>query len=72
MNLDQTAEKEKMIEAYHAYLENTAGSKKALKELLSKKNIKTSSTVSKDKSESSSKQNESSEKFEVKADKDDS
>lgn len=35
MNLDQTAEKTKMIEAYRAYLENTAGSKQALKELLS-------------------------------------
>jgi hypothetical protein len=42
MNLDQTAEKEKMIEAYHAYLENTTGSKKALKELLSKKYFKNS------------------------------
>jgi hypothetical protein len=39
MRLDQTAEKEKMIEAYHAYLENTPGSKKALEELL--KNNKT-------------------------------
>lgn len=35
MNLDQTAEKTKMIDAYRAYLENTAGSKQALKELLS-------------------------------------
>lgn len=34
MHLDQTAEKEKMIEAYHAYLESTPGSKKALEELL--------------------------------------
>ena len=34
MHLDQTAEKEKMKEAYHAYLENTPGSKKALQELL--------------------------------------
>ena len=42
MNLDQTAEKEKMIEAYHAYLENTAGSKKALKELLTKHHFKKS------------------------------
>jgi hypothetical protein len=42
MNLDQTAEKEKMIEAYHAYLENTEGSKKALKELLSKHHFKNS------------------------------
>lgn len=36
MNLDQTAEKERMADAYHAYLENSPGSKKALKELLSK------------------------------------
>jgi hypothetical protein len=39
MNLDTTAEKEKMIDAYHAYLENTPGSKKALHELLTKKHL---------------------------------
>lgn len=39
MNLDSTAEKEKMIDAYHAYLENTPGSKKALHELLTKKHL---------------------------------
>jgi hypothetical protein len=37
MNLYKTAEKEKMVKAYHAYLENTPGSKKALEELLNKK-----------------------------------
>lgn len=39
MNLDTTAEKEKMKDAYHAYLENTPGSKKALHELLTKKHL---------------------------------
>jgi hypothetical protein len=39
MNLDSTAEKEKMKDAYHAYLENTPGSKKALQELLSRKHV---------------------------------
>ena len=39
MNLDTTAEKEKMKDAYHAYLENTPGSKKALQELLTKKHL---------------------------------
>lgn len=36
MNLDQTAESLHMTGAYHAYLENTPGSKKALEELLKK------------------------------------
>ena len=39
MNLDTTAEKDKMKDAYHAYLENTPGSKKALHELLTKKHL---------------------------------
>ena len=39
MNLDTTAEKEKMKDVYHAYLENTPGSKKALHELLTKKHL---------------------------------
>merc|ERR1719468_620767 len=37
MNLDQTSESLHMTGAYHAYLENTPGSKKALEELLLKK-----------------------------------
>ena len=38
MNLDQTADNQKMANAYRAYLENTPGSKKALEELLTKGN----------------------------------
>jgi hypothetical protein len=37
MNLDRTVENGNMASAYHAYLENTPGSKKALQELLDKK-----------------------------------
>lgn len=37
MSLDQTSESLSMSGAYHAYLENTPGSKKALEELLTKK-----------------------------------
>ena len=40
MNLDLTVEKVKMVEVYHAYLENSAGSKKALEEVLSNKQKK--------------------------------
>ena len=39
MNLDSTA-KGKMVGTYHAYLENTPGSRKALNELLTKKHVK--------------------------------
>lgn len=37
MNLDQTVDNETMMRAYEAYLSNTPGSKKALEELLNKR-----------------------------------
>jgi hypothetical protein len=36
MNLDKNSKDQKMTSVYHAYLENTPGSKKALEELLTK------------------------------------
>jgi len=36
MNLDQTADTEKTWDTFRAYLENTPGSKKALKEIIDK------------------------------------